>query len=238
MQRMSGLVNLRDVGHLPVSAAAGGGETRAGVLFRSDAPLPGDAAPTLAGWPPCVIIDLRSGREAKQAEPLGGELHHIPLASEASMDSLMHAAPGTSLTDIYNHTLVEAAPFFARIAAIVAEATGAVLVHCTAGKDRTGVVVAALLSAVGVEREAIVADYLSTGVNMPAVIARVMGIATDDPMLSMVISQRPQVLACSEPAIRTVLTTLEAHEGGAGGWLIANGLAPALLDRLCDRLVV
>ena len=216
---------------------AGGGHTRAGVLFRGDAPQPGDTAPELPGWPPGVVIDLRTGREGKHGSVLAGEVHHISLASDASMDSLMNAAPGTSLTAIYEKTLTEAAPHFAHIAALIAESTSSVYVHCTAGKDRTGVVIAMLLSAVGVEREEIVADYLRTGENMPAVIARILGVTTDDPLLAALIEQRPEVLACSEPAIRAVLARLEAHDGGAAGWLVANGLSPAQLELLCERLV-
>jgi protein-tyrosine phosphatase len=49
----------------------------------------------------------------------------------------------------------------------IARANGAVLVHCAAGKDRTGVVVALALDAGGVDREAIVADYLATRERMP-----------------------------------------------------------------------
>ena len=47
-------------------------------------------------------------------------------------------------------------------ARVVAASPGATLVHCAAGKDRTGVTVAMLLDAVGVERSAVVADYAAT----------------------------------------------------------------------------
>ena len=47
-------------------------------------------------------------------------------------------------------------------ARVVAASPGATLVHCGAGKDRTGVTVAMLLDAVGVERSAVVADYAAT----------------------------------------------------------------------------
>ena len=60
----------------------------------------------------------------------------------------------------------------------MAEPGGAVVVHCAAGKDRTGVVVALALSAAGVSREAIVADYVATGDRLEAVLARLLASPT------------------------------------------------------------
>ena len=60
----------------------------------------------------------------------------------------------------------------------IARADGAVLVHCAAGKDRTGVVVALALDAAGVDRGAIVADYLATGARIDAIIARLVSSPT------------------------------------------------------------
>jgi ribosomal protein S18 acetylase RimI-like enzyme len=54
----------------------------------------------------------------------------------------------------------------------IARTEGAVLVHCAAGKDRTGVVVGLALDAAGVDRAAIAADYLVTGERIEAIIAR------------------------------------------------------------------
>ncbi len=72
-----------------------------------------------------------------------------------AMDSL------PSLGELYIGMLQHGAPAFAQAARLVAasndDAPTAVLVHCTAGKDRTGVATALLLDAVGAERSAIVA---------------------------------------------------------------------------------
>lgn len=56
----------------------------------------------------------------------------------------------------------------------IARAQGAVLVHCAAGKDRTGVVVAVALDAAGVDRATIVADYIATAERIDAIIARLV----------------------------------------------------------------
>ena len=60
----------------------------------------------------------------------------------------------------------------------IARAEGAALVHCAAGKDRTGVVVALALDAVGVERDAIVADYLASGDRIEEIMARLVSSST------------------------------------------------------------
>jgi protein-tyrosine phosphatase len=60
----------------------------------------------------------------------------------------------------------------------IARAGGAVLVHCAAGKDRTGVVVALALDAAGVDRDTIVGDYLATRERIDAIIARLVSSST------------------------------------------------------------
>ena len=60
----------------------------------------------------------------------------------------------------------------------IANARGAVLVHCAAGKDRTGVVVALALDAAGVDRRTIVGDYLATAQRIDAIMARLVGSPT------------------------------------------------------------
>jgi protein-tyrosine phosphatase len=65
MTTVTGLCNVRDVGGLPTED---GRTTRAGVLYRSDAPLPGDPTPAgIAAWPPRTVLDLRSSRERAAA---------------------------------------------------------------------------------------------------------------------------------------------------------------------------
>ena len=65
----------------------------------------------------------------------------------------------------------------------IARADGAVLVHCAAGKDRTGVVVALALDAAGVDRDAIVGDYLASRERIEAIVARLVSSSTYRPEL-------------------------------------------------------
>lgn len=60
----------------------------------------------------------------------------------------------------------------------IGEADGATLVHCAAGKDRTGTIVALALSVAGADRAAIVEDYAASSERMEAIVERLLGSST------------------------------------------------------------
>ncbi len=211
------LANARDVGGLKTGD---GRRVRHGVLFRSDAPHAGDAAPALEPWPPQWVIDLRSPDETKGAlHPLataGAQIRRLPLLAVA--DPLRMAAAieqeGTSLMSIYAEMVRTAGPIIAEVAAILAGSDGPVLIHCTAGKDRTGVVVAALLAAAGVSDAQIAADYLATGPNMEAVVERIAASWPADERaerLARLRQGRGEILKTPRTAIDAVLAGLRTH---------------------------
>ena len=118
---------------------------------------------------------------------------------------------------------------------LIAYTDGATIVHCAAGKDRTGIVVALALREVGVTPEAIVADYARSADRIDAVRTR--------------LSERPayaEELAGTDPArhkppavtMEKVLAAIDEIHGGAGTWLRANGWtdrdAAALRHKLLD----
>jgi hypothetical protein len=115
----------------------------------------------------------------------------------------------------------------------IARAGGAVLVHCAAGKDRTGVVVALALDAAGAEREAIVSDYLATGERIEAIMARLLGSPTYRAELE---GHDPQRHAPLPGTIERVLDLVDARYGGARAWLSSHGLGEPDLRRLTRRL--
>ncbi|MDQ1733643.1 MAG: protein-tyrosine phosphatase [Pseudonocardiales bacterium] len=116
----------------------------------------------------------------------------------------------------------------------IAEPDGATVVHCAAGKDRTGVVVAIALSLVGVERSAISADYAATEAQISAIIALLRRTAT---------YQRDVADPASVPppraeVIDAVLDALTGRPGGISGWLSEHGWTSDDTDRLRARLLV
>jgi len=111
-----------------------------------------------------------------------------------------------------------------------------VLVHCTAGKDRTGIATALMLDAAGVERSAVVADYTASEANLSGPWA--------DGMLHMVASMgvpiTPQIrtLVTGTPpeAIEQALRYLDESHGGSASYLSSAGVDDAELEHLRLRL--
>nr|WP_238586408.1 tyrosine-protein phosphatase [Rhodococcus rhodochrous] len=107
---------------------------------------------------------------------------------------------------------------------VVARAAGPVLVHCTAGKDRTGLAVAVLLLAAGVEPQAVVDDYVATDTNMPLLYRRweavgLRGGSSSDRDRAV----PPDLFRAPAEAITPIVERLVAHPGGREAWLIGHG---------------
>ncbi|QUH01303.1 tyrosine-protein phosphatase [Saccharopolyspora erythraea] len=235
-EALDGLVNLRDLGGVPVEE---GVATAAGVVLRSDAPHAGDRTPEMpAQWPPKVVVDLRDPSElAGKPHPLAevARVHRVPLLEEergggGGADDTRHA-----LTALYQRMLDRAAKKLVEVFRIVLESDGPVLIHCAAGKDRTGVASAMLLSAAGVRRDAIVADYVLTDQNMPRVLQRL----SVDPQLPPGVDEEMvrQLISAPAEAIESVLDRFDEHEGGAAGWLLAHDVTQAEVDRWRERFL-
>ena len=112
---------------------------------------------------------------------------------------------------------------------------GPTLVHCAAGKDRTGVLLALVLDAVGVEREAVIADYALSAQHVEAMfLLWTTALGREMPADLTPHLPRAEVIAA-------VLSRLDDEHGrdgsdGALGWLRANGLDDASVERLRARL--
>ncbi|MRJ77307.1 protein-tyrosine-phosphatase [Aeromicrobium sp. SMF47] len=226
MTVVEGLVNLRDLGGLPV---VGGGVTEAGVLYRSDAPYPDDEHPDhVPIWPPAAVLDLRSQAERDViGHAWTGEtrLHHHPLHDAAAPTS--QRSP--HLAGLYADILDSVPERIAGVLAVAAQADGPLLIHCAAGKDRTGIAVAALLLAADVEPEAVVADYVVTADNMESLRTRWKRKG------KVPLPGRPDIpaawLLAPEDAIRHVVARFMDWPGGASSWLVDHGASPQDLER-------
>ncbi len=110
---------------------------------------------------------------------------------------------------------------------------GAAVVHCAAGKDRTGVVVALALAVAGVEKEAIVDDYAQTAEVIDALVAKLAASPTyaADMTARGIARHTPRA-----ESMRRLLDLLDERWGGPLGWLDAHGFAAGEQGALRARL--
>jgi Protein tyrosine/serine phosphatase len=223
-------VNLRDVRGLRTDD---GRIVQRGVLYRSEVPRSARATGSgVAVWPPATVIDLRSPAEHDGPHPLShvAYVHSVPMGASLAPALAAEQTHDPDLTWAYRHLVRDAAGEIARIVSLVASAPGPLLVHCTAGKDRTGIVIAVLLRAVGVRRDDVVADYRRTEANLPRLIAALRAAGIRAP-------RNPALLEVQAPALEAVLAEIEGAPGGVAGWLTEHGVDPSDVARLSDRLL-
>ena len=230
---------MRDLGGHP---AEHGRATRFGAVVRADSVR----HLTEAGWRSLVdygvrtIVDLRRHDELERDPPLDVpvDVVHVPLddwyqeelneiwRQEGDHDAGVYAAY-VRMTELLS-------PNFARAVEAVAEAPeGGVVVHCFAGKDRTGLTCGMLLRLAGVGIDYIAADYGLSADNIRPMIDPWAAAAPDEQERALrrrIGSSPPQVMA-------DVLAELERRHDGVDGYLLEAGASPGALDRVRARLL-
>ncbi|AUG78166.1 Putative tyrosine phosphatase [Kitasatospora sp. MMS16-BH015] len=163
-----GCLNVRDLGGLPTTD---GGRTRVGSLVRADNldRLTAEGHAALVGYGIRTVIDLRDAEDHRPLLPPAAEIRlvRVPFDRLAGPEwwARYGELDGTPLS--FLPYLTHCAPAVAAMAAAVAEAgPGGVVVHCGAGRDRTGLAALALLAAVGVTERAVVEDYRLSAANL------------------------------------------------------------------------
>ena len=243
---LSAPVNLRDLGGIAID----GGVLRPGLAIRTDdlAYVTAEVADELLAGGLTAIIDLRSPLEVAVTGrgPLGEHpvaYHHLPLIADvgASMDrehpALTHEAMGL----MYLRMVEGAAPQLVTALNVIAHTPGATAFHCAAGRDRTGVLAAMLLLALGAGDDDIVADYARTGDNMVAIMARtapVMGAmwkALGFDLDAREASSSALLEGSMDVSMRSLLDTLRAQHGDPLAPLRTAGLSDATVARLRER---
>ncbi|MBB4916386.1 tyrosine-protein phosphatase [Streptosporangium saharense] len=256
---LEGAVNVRDLGGLTTKD---GGTTRFGRVYRSDN-LQGlterDLGLLVGDLKLRHVVDLRSVAEVTLEGP--GPLtrfpevsiHHLTLFAEGGVNTdveadRIDAERVLPWQDMDEDTLAElrVTGFYygylhnrpdSVLAALraLAHDDGAAIVHCAAGKDRTGVVSALALEVAGVTREAIVSDYVATGDRIEHILARLRSSPTyrDDLDARPADDHRPRA-----EYIEQFLDVLDNRFGGPLAWLGAQGWnendSQALRSRLRD----
>jgi protein-tyrosine phosphatase len=226
--------NARDLGGLP----AGGGMTRTGFMVRSDTlvQLTRAGLDAVSAYGVTTVIDLRSPAEALDSpSPFDGRAGaglpayaHLPLIDDETMDRLA-GAPG--MFERYLMMLDRHQSAFRAIFSAVAESPGAVVIHCFAGKDRTGLVAALALAVAGVPDDVIAADFALSDEQLGERYREWIAAAAPDRR-----AQLRHDLRCPPERILGVLDRLRQRWGGVEAYLHAGGVERATLDLIRDRL--
>ncbi len=226
-----GLFNFRDLGGYPTAA----GEIPWHRLYRSDAlhQLNGRGVAALSQLGLRTIIDLRTHVEAEIAPSpvdqldvrhthvsiLGGDLQGLPLELDAVYAYVVHECGGAIADAIRPLCAARAFP---------------ALVHCSAGKDRTGIVIAMILDVLGVPGEFIAADYALSASYLDPQRTAAIGQLRASTGLGDNLTEE---LILSPPRLITdVLASARSAYGSVDGYLLAHGLRPADLAALRTAL--
>jgi len=231
--------NFRGLGSLP----AGDRLTTEGVFFRSDALhlLSDEGRELLRELKVATVVDLRDDDEVLHAP---SALNGLDL--NVVRGNVLAGALGASLRNLptlpglYRMILAQGGSVAAELARTVtanAALGRSTLVHCTAGKDRTGVMVALLLDAVGVDREAVIADYAGTEANLAG--EWLEGVKLFMGKMGVPITEQVLAIAGGSPAavMGETLELIDADFGGAAGYLARHGLRDDELDALRAALL-
>jgi protein-tyrosine phosphatase len=238
---LNGAHNVRDLGGY---ATTSGATTRWHAVLRGDAPhrLDADDRARLIAAGLTTVIDLRGPAERAAAPSIfahDAAVAHHAIALFSALDPVQAFAAadpdGFDMGRRYCAALDRCQEGFARVLRTIANAPdGMILVHCTAGKDRTGLVVALLLAAAGVADADIIEDYALTGSLAPGLIAelraRALALGTEPGLAERVLASTPDNMA-------RLLAHLADTHGGVGAYLDAVGLSAAERARLTARLV-
>ncbi|WP_280246108.1 tyrosine-protein phosphatase [Nocardia abscessus] len=236
---LSGTFNFRDTGGLRTDDGA---KVRPGVLLRS-AQLSGLDETGHAALRELGVSDVHDLRGQREIDHMGADL--LPSGVRLTVtpfDSRMAEAPPheatartayTHMLEVYRMfpALPEAHGAIVALAESIVRGDGAVLVHCAAGKDRTGWAVATLLRAVGVTETDVQADYLLSNGAIPALRA----VMTTKLLAGEEVSV--DLLGVREEYLDIGTSSMRELHGGLHGYLATAGLTPELLARLRERML-
>jgi protein-tyrosine phosphatase len=231
---LPGTLNLRDLGGYPTSD---GGVVRWRTLLRSDALSRLDDAGrnALAGLHLRTVVDLRTDEEARHAPSalggVGARTFRIPLFTGEALGRL-----DPELAAVYRHMVDDCGTAIASaVGRLCQQGALPALVHCSAGKDRTGLVAALVLGVAGVPDEIIAADYAMSAVYLDpgaaSVVNRIRAIGGAASRLDLgVLGSPPQL-------ILDALARVRAQAGSIAGYLVRHGLTEDDIEALRAALV-
>jgi len=240
---LAGVFNFRDLGGY---AVADGRTVCWRTIFRADGlgRLTTEDLEVLRPIGLRTVVDLRTGREIDERGRFPHEhypvtFHHLSVIDQTwDRDAALRGnLPATEfLHRTYHEMLVDGGSRFAAAFDVLADADALPAVfHCAAGKDRTGLLAALLLGALGVSQDDIVEDYALTQDTMDRFL---QASAERDPQVARTIESMPRSFYIADPAaMALVLADLERDHGSVRGFVRSLGVTEEVLVRLDDLLL-
>ena len=232
----SGCFNFRDIGGYPTES---GQKVKWGLYFRAGRQdrMTAEDLERVKGLSIATQIDLRKPEEIDDQgrgplPDLGATYHNIAVIPDGGSDQLARLVGDTGISgarylgylEFGSATWLKMFELFANAAALP------ILIHCTAGKDRTGVSTAFLLSVLGVDRKIIEADYILTNRDVERQVDFVeQHIGLPEGMNR---SELMHAAGVPEEAMADFLDGLEQKYGGALNYLSDIGITEAQMDQV------
>lgn len=242
--------NFRDLGGLPLDGAR---RLRAGRLYRGEGPLRLSAVEraALGELGLATVCDLRSAAERARASfgwPRAVRQLELDLPNDFSGPEARGwerlaadpSAEGAVAAMCASYASMPAAllPRLAGLVAALGESGGAALVHCTAGKDRTGVLVALLLRWLGCPERDVEEDYLRSLRHGEALLAEARAGGSSDPWpgFPLAIDAVRALVGVDLRYLRAALAAVDDGWGSLARYFAAAGCSPPARERLLERL--
>ncbi|MGP0031425.1 MAG: tyrosine-protein phosphatase [Acidimicrobiales bacterium] len=234
---LEGAVNFRDLGGY---RTVGGYQTRWRTLFRADGlgELSRADLDVMAELGIRTVVDLRTSDEVErgrfdvEAHPVA--FHHFPFIDELSDVETWNLRPGL-LREQYKEMLDDAVPqIVGALEVLSSHGARPAVFHCTAGKDRTGLLSALVLSLLGVPEETVVADYALSGEAMERLRAKLILKYPDG---KDVITSIDEVFSAEPANMVELFAYLRERYGSVTEYAATIGVPDEVVSRLRETLL-
>ena len=226
--QLAGASNVRDLGGYPTLS---GKKTKMGRFIRA-AGLEGltdSDIQILLDYGVKVNLDLRTSSESERWPDRLLALPEIAYYQVSLLDGLDLANPPHLLSELYTEALDHCKPHFKASFELMTQYLEApFLFHCSAGKDRTGMIAALLLDLAQVDQELIIANYTESVRNLGPLIEKFA--QENDPKLRAFLSS-------NRIDIEPFLKNLENQYGGSEGYLQVIGLSEKNIEDLRESFL-
>ncbi|KAG5654585.1 hypothetical protein H0H81_011560 [Sphagnurus paluster] len=251
---IDGVINVRDLGSYP-SETSPGSVTRPRFLFRSAelSSITVEGQEKLRALGITKVFDLRSDTEihkynTPQPEIDGIEIVRAPVFQTEDYSPEMMAkryqlyASGKTeaFMELYSQILDHGGPSFGAILRHIRDRPSeGCIFHCTAGKDRTGIIAAIILKLAGVDNSAIAEDYALTRVGREPARAMIMARLSKEPLFASNNEAALNMFTCRHETMIAFLSLLEEKYGGAEGYVKSYlGLSGDDIQAIRNNLLV